>query len=125
MENMSWFNKLPQAQQMEMLNGPAGKPPSGTVPNVSNPANMNQMVHGVTLTCGILCALLVSLRLYSKAFYHKKLFLEDGEFNESRSHAHLVALFSIMHIYMLTVTGLYVAALVSFVHTSLSLIAVS
>ncbi|KAF2826717.1 hypothetical protein CC86DRAFT_237099, partial [Ophiobolus disseminans] len=68
---------LPLDEQLKLLNGPALKAPPGTTSNLVNPPNLNGVACSVMLSSAIICTLLVSLRLYSRIFYHKKFHLED------------------------------------------------
>ena len=77
MKDLSFISALPSAQREALLDGPAMKPPSG-VPNFTDSRSNNAPGYGVVITGTVLCVVLVSLRLYSRAFYHKNLGLEDG-----------------------------------------------
>lgn len=77
MKDLSWFNLLSPAEQQALLEGPSMKPPPGVIPNLVNPPNKNDLGYGVATASALLCGLLVVLRLYARAFYHKKMVIED------------------------------------------------
>lgn len=79
MKDLSFINALPLAQQQALLNGPALSPPFGVKPNFTDPLNLNRVGYGVIISSAIICGLLVSLRIYSRWFYHKTLHIEDGK----------------------------------------------
>jgi hypothetical protein len=77
--DLSFINDLPLSQQLALLNGPALKPPPGVTPNLAHPPNHNEVGYGVLISSAVICTLLVSLRLYSRMFYHRKFDLEDSK----------------------------------------------
>lgn len=78
MKDLSLFHTLSAAEQSALLEGPAMTPPPGVIPNLTNPPNQNDLGYGVTITVAVISGLLVLLRVYVRAFYHKKLEIEDG-----------------------------------------------
>lgn len=78
MKDLSLINALPPAQRQAILDGPAMKPPSG-LSHFDDPTNKNALGYGIIIAATVLCTLLVIVRLYSKAFYHKTMNVEDGK----------------------------------------------
>lgn len=66
-----------QAEVQILLNGPAGEPPPGTLPNFSNPPNLDAVYIATTAICGSVSFLAVLIRMYTKLFLIRSLVLED------------------------------------------------
>lgn len=81
MIDMTWLLRLPPAQQQVYFQGPALKPPPGVKPNFTDPPNQNVMGYIILIICAVIVAVLVTLQLYSRIFYHKKFAIEDGEWS--------------------------------------------
>jgi hypothetical protein len=77
-QDLSFVNDLPMSQQLALLNGPA-LPPPGVTPDLANPPNLNGVGYGVLISSVVICTILVSLRLYSRLFYHIKFDVEDSK----------------------------------------------
>lgn len=74
MEN---FESLPVETQEEILNGPALEAPDGIRPNFDNHPNHNTLALTVIVINAVLVSVSGLLRLYSKLFITKNLFIED------------------------------------------------
>lgn len=72
---------LPEAQAKlkQLLSGPAGKPPLGTVPNFHDPPNLDAVFIATTAVCGSITALAVLIRMYTKLFLIRSTVFEDCE----------------------------------------------
>ena len=78
--NMALPNVPLTPEQLQgLLNGPAEKPPAGTLPDFDDPSNMNH-VQTVTLTlCISIATIALFLRMYTKVFLICKIAYEDCE----------------------------------------------
>lgn len=74
MEN---FESLPLEQQEQMLNRPALEAPEGITYNFENPPNHNSLALAVIVISTVIVTVSGLLRLYSRVFVSKKLFIED------------------------------------------------
>lgn len=59
------------------LNSPALPPPSGEEPNFVNPPNLNVLFYVVDVGCILISAVVLAIRLYTKACIIRKVVLED------------------------------------------------
>ena len=66
-----------QAKMQALLNGPAGVPPLGTVPNFENPANLEYITNPVLVLCLTVATIAVILRTYTRFFLIRSASLED------------------------------------------------
>lgn len=64
-------------QLQTLLNGPALGPPTGVLPNFTNPPNENTLGYALLIACASLCAIMVGIRVYAKAVCLKKMDIED------------------------------------------------
>lgn len=72
----------PTLEQLQaLLNGPAGTPPAGVVPNFDNPPNLNAFLI-VTLTLALTFGTLaILMRMYTKLFIVRSTAYEDCTFS--------------------------------------------
>lgn len=72
--------KMDPSQIEALLDGPAGPPPPGVVPNLENPPNKQSVGRGLLLTCLCLATVAVILRLYTKVIIMRQFRASDGKF---------------------------------------------
>jgi hypothetical protein len=77
MKDLSGFHDLPLSKQHELLEGPAMKPPNGTLPDFAHPPNQDAFGIRLMIAVSTIATLLVVSRLYARFFYHKKVTLQD------------------------------------------------
>jgi hypothetical protein len=77
----SFWDLLTPEQQHALLEGPALTPPPGVLPNFVDPPNRNVMTYGILFTCASLSAVVVAIRVYTKAFCTRRILIEDCELN--------------------------------------------
>lgn len=70
---------LTSAQREAILNGPAGYPPAGKTPNLSDPPNMHTVGRIVHLILFIVASLCFIIRIYTKAFVVRHVRMSDCE----------------------------------------------
>ena len=73
------MSDLTPEQLHALLDGPAGKPPSGVVPNLQNPPTLDGLIVFCIIFFSIITILALSMRLYTKAFIIKVWAYEDCE----------------------------------------------
>lgn len=61
----------------ELLQGPAGAPPPGVVPNFDNPPNLHRVGDAVLITCFVVATLALLLRVYTKLFLIRQFKISD------------------------------------------------
>ena len=73
----------PNAEQLQtLLNGPAGSPPTGVVPNFHNPPNINAFLP-LTLTLALTFGTsAICMRMYTKLFIIRSIDYEDCMFQQ-------------------------------------------
>ncbi len=80
---MATVTTTPTPEQLQaLLNGPAGKPPAGVLPNFQNPPNLNAfliLTLTLVLTFGTLAIL---MRMYTKLFIIRSVAYEDCTFTQ-------------------------------------------
>ncbi|KAI0423791.1 hypothetical protein F5Y09DRAFT_354564 [Xylaria sp. FL1042] len=76
MSELDW-NSLTPSEQQALLDGPALKPPTGTVSNFENPPNGNVVSYAAIGLCLTLSTVFLSLRAYATFTYFKKPYLSD------------------------------------------------
>ena len=69
-----------QAKIQKLLNGPAGEPPAGVIPNLVDPPNLEATIIPILAVCLTISTLAVLVRLYSKLFLLRSVAYEDCEF---------------------------------------------
>ena len=62
-----------------LLNGPAGKPPIGIVPEFQYPPNLVAVFIATTTLCATVAFLAVTIRLYTKQYLMQSRAYEDCE----------------------------------------------
>lgn len=68
---------LSPGQLQELLNGPAGTPPVGVIPDFENPPNLDTYVILTISVCMTFATVAVLLRMYTKTFITRSLAYED------------------------------------------------
>ncbi|KAI1824075.1 hypothetical protein F4861DRAFT_507709 [Xylaria intraflava] len=68
---------LPPAEQQEILNSAALRPPDGKESNFTNPENNNGLAFGIAILSITVSTLLLIIRTYTRVFLFKKFRLED------------------------------------------------
>ena len=68
---------LSPEQLQSLLNGPAGTPPVGVIPNFNDPANLDAYVILTISVCMFLATVVVLLRMYTKLYITRSLAKED------------------------------------------------
>ena len=66
-----------QAKTQAILNGPAGRPPVGVVPNFHDPPNLDTAVTTIVAVCLFTSTLAVLIRMYTKSFLIRSIAYED------------------------------------------------
>ena len=69
----------------ELLNGPAGTPPIGVMPNFDNPPSLEFYLIFTITVCVTLATVVVLLRMYTKIFIIRSLANEDCKLLSSAS----------------------------------------
>lgn len=70
-----------QAHELqELLNGPAGKPPEGVVPNFLDPFSLDAIAITTLTLCIVFATLLVWARIYTKIFLMRLIAYEDCKY---------------------------------------------
>ena len=88
---------LTSAQREAILNGPAGYPPAGKTPNLSDPPNMHAVGRIVHLVLFIVASLCFIIRIYTKACVVRHVRMSDCEhFSLPRSPLTAMFLFSLL-----------------------------
>ena len=64
-------------QLQELLNGPAGTPPVGVIPNLDDPPNLDTYVILTITVCMTFATVAVLLRIYTKILITRSLAYED------------------------------------------------
>ena len=64
-------------QLQKLLNGPAGTPPVGVIPDLNDPPNLDTYVILTISTCMTLATVAVLLRMYTKILITRTLAYED------------------------------------------------
>lgn len=67
----------PQTKLEELLNGPAGVPPPGILPNFNNPPNLHTSIFAAEAVCLTLTSLAVLIRLYTRHFLLRSVGYDD------------------------------------------------
>lgn len=65
-------------------NGPALKPPPGSIPNLDNPPNRNDIAIGVITACACVATLCLFLRAYARMWLLRKVQIEGSMFYHSQ-----------------------------------------
>ncbi len=68
---------LSPEQLQQLLDGPAGTPPDGVIPNLNNPSNLDTYVILTISVCMTLATVAVLLRMYTKILITRSLAYED------------------------------------------------
>lgn len=68
-----------QAGMQALLNGPAGKPPVGVMPNLDNPPTLNGIIIATSTTCIVITTMAVLIRMYTNLFLIRSTAYEDCE----------------------------------------------
>lgn len=68
------------AKIQALLNGPAGPPPSGVLPNFENPPNLNSEIIFTLTFCMAIATIAVLMRMYAKLFLIRSMAYEDCEY---------------------------------------------
>lgn len=63
----------------DLLNGPAGVPPAGTISQLDNPPNQKTTTHVVPILSIVLVSLLVAMRMYTTMFVTRRVGVADCE----------------------------------------------
>lgn len=63
----------------DLLNGPAGVPPAGTISQLDNPPNQKTTTHVVPILSIVLVSLLVAMRMYTTVFITRRVGVADCE----------------------------------------------
>ena len=66
-----------QASLQALLDGPAGRPPLGIVPNFQHPSNLDAIVFPTVAICLTTTTLAVLARLYTRLFLLRSIARED------------------------------------------------
>lgn len=68
---------LLQDQVQALLDGPAGMPPPGLIPNFDSPSKLNPSAVAIIIFCMTLATIAVAIRIYTKICLFKSLMYED------------------------------------------------
>ena len=68
---------LSPEQLQQLLDGPAGTPPVGVIPNFDNPSNLDTYLILTISACMTFATVAVLLRMYTKIFITRSLANED------------------------------------------------
>ena len=74
---MTPSTSLNPEQLQELLNGPAGSPPVGVIPNLNDPPDLDTYVILTISVCMTLATVAVLLRMYTKISITRSLAYED------------------------------------------------
>ena len=74
-----------QADIQSLLEGPAGKPPLGVLPNLQNPPYTDATGLFLLMLCIAISTISVFIRFYTKLFLIKSTAYEDCKFHPSQS----------------------------------------
>ena len=72
---------LNPAQLQTLLDGPAGTPPPGIIPNFNDPVSLDTATVAIVVLGIALSTLAVTARFYTKVYIIRSLVLEDCKFH--------------------------------------------
>ena len=72
-----------------LLNGPAGTPPPGLLPNFQDPPNLNSALIFTVTICMAVATVVVVMRMYTKLFLIRSVAYEDCELLNTPQSQHL------------------------------------
>lgn len=85
----SSFESWAYEEQEEYLYQPAMEAPEGLVSNLDDPPQETSLGFSVTVACTVIAGLALLLRIYSYAFFRRRLALQDRE-------CHLVVMYMLL-----------------------------
>ena len=68
---------LSSEQRQALLDGPAASPPSGVIPNLANPPNLQAVGRALILVFWSLALITFAIRIYTKAFIIRSFRVSD------------------------------------------------
>jgi hypothetical protein len=77
----SSFESWTYEEQEEYLYQPAMEAPEGLVSNLDDPPQETSLGFSVTVACSVIAGLALLLRIYSYAFFRRRLALQDREYS--------------------------------------------